>query len=119
MNETATVALPLRAPEFVTARYPRIPARNPADPAGYLRITETPRALPDDVIQEARRLGWAEAIAVEVAVPPPTTQVLTAAPLLSAEAALGAYVARQIGEPAHRQAVTDAGLAYLRQADAR
>lgn len=109
--------LPLRYPEFVTAKYPRIPVRFPEDGPGFLRVLGAPRGELEDVRRSAVDAGWEDSLVLAEAVPAEAVQ-LVMSNLAVDEQVLSDYVREHyghLGDEAARQ-IFETGLGYIAKA---
>ena len=103
------------APQFATAKYPRIP-RPPAG-GGYLRITDVPAAEAVDVRTSALQMGWLDATTIEAALPPEIREAVLSGLILN-EALLADYVRRRCPDmqPGEQALLVTEGLTLLQEA---
>ncbi len=109
------IPLPLTAPVFETARWPRLP-RAEGQP-GYLRIMDVPRGQLEEAKAYAVNLGWLDSVAYEAALPVEVRAALEQG-LVVDEGLLRDYVRRRcptMGQEDQEALVHD-GIAYLQEA---
>ena len=109
-------ALPLKAPRFVTATYPRIPVP-PLEESGFIRVLNTPPEMFDEVKRSAIETGWLACLPVEASMPQEAVRTLSSA-VIADEQMLRAYVERRYPDlqDSHRENLIDFGLGCLREA---
>jgi DNA repair exonuclease SbcCD nuclease subunit len=105
-------AVPLHAPQMVTAKWPRVPL--PPEDGGYLRVVDVPGEALVEAQEEATRLGWLGCLPLERSLPEVVREAVLAG-LVVNEQLLIDYVARALPDldPAEQQAVVAEGLAIL------
>jgi DNA repair exonuclease SbcCD nuclease subunit len=82
------------APQFVTAKWPRVPM---PQGAGFLRILDVPPAKMEEAKEMAVRMGWLDAVPLEGALPEEVRDAVTSG-LTLGEDAIREYVHRRCPE---------------------
>lgn len=103
--------VPLSAPTFHTAKWPRVPSPNGA---GFLRILGVPKAKLVDAKEMAVKMGWTDAVALEESLPEAVREAISSGLVLD-RALLERHVAKECPDlPADQQTeLVDEGLYFL------
>lgn len=115
LGETAT-RVPFQAPQFLTARWPRI-APGPPSPGAFLQILNVPPDQVHAARERALSLGWLDAVAWPADLSPEVQQAVTSG-LQITEGVLLDYIAAKFPdlEMPERVATVEEGVRFLQEA---